>query len=305
MLKNQTSYPFVHLIAVMLTPVLFACSHANTEVVAEDGYEAVAGENLAQLSEPEVMDGFNAPPAPEVIHEAITQPQKPPATKSARRVVLAPSIEAKPLAREVATQTPVVSGTLASELEPKTVVREGEVLNRYYFVRAGDTAEGLSKLFYGSPERATELTKWNGAEEKWSTGQVIYYRSGERAQDPSLLSYYFEAGIPTESVQLKAGETLESIAMEKLGSEKSWREIAAVNGLHDGTLLKEGATIQFYAPSFEAAKGAKQEPQMASAQIASFITHNPLLIACTFVALTLLFGFLFFQRRRYRSRFDF
>lgn len=317
MLKTQTHYPFVHVIAVLLAPLMFACSHANTELASTDGYQAVAVENNA-LVQPEVMDGFNTAPVPvEVTQEEISQAQKRVVkSKATHRKIVSPftavkeTVKApmKEVVREVATETPVVSAPVAAaDLSNRTVVREGDVLNRYYFIRSGDTAESLAKLFYGSTEEASDLVKWNGPEAKWTTGQVVYYRSGDSAQDPSLLSYYFEAGIPTESITLKAGQTLESIAKEKLGSEKSWREIAAVNGLHEGDLLKEGTLVQYYSPSLDvkSLKGAKEQPKTASTDLAGFFTHNPLLVACTFVALVLFFGFLFVQRRRYRSRFDF
>lgn len=322
---TKTKYPFIHMIAVLLTPMIFACAHATTEE-SLDGYGGTT--NLNPNAEATVVEGGLTEPQAvtsipleagiaEATDKEVAAAQK--AVVKDRRTharIQTPFVRPAKTARKVLKRVVVAAAPTAMVESPnQTVTRNGSTLNRYYFTRSGDTPEKLSKLFYGDENRAAELVEWNGAASEWEAGKLIYFRSAKTPDDTTLLSYYFEAGVPTESVTLAAGQNLMSIAKERYGSGDSWREIAVLNGLRKGAGPEAGATLKVYPSSLtkeEAVplvaqmdpKSAK-EAKMASAQIASFIQNNPLIVACTFVALVLLGAFLYMQRKRYRSRFDF
>ena len=153
---------------LLSTPLFFACAHASLESKLEeetayqDNNPALSEENQAEFEEED-------------------------ATEVAEVKELAPALESEPapsapLARKTA-------GSLVPAPLSQAIHRNGLVLNRYYFLRAGDKAEALSKLFYGTSDRAAELAEWNGAALQGKPGTVIYYRSSVQPADTSLLSY--------------------------------------------------------------------------------------------------------------------
>lgn len=313
---KKTKYPFIHMIAVLLTPMIFACAHATTDE-SLDGYGGTTGVDGA-LTEPQAVASFSLEAGiAEATDKEVAAAQKSVVKdRKTHARIQTPFVRPVKAARKVLEKVVVAAAPVAMvEFPNATVTRNGSTLNRYYFARRGDTPEKLSKLFYGDENRAAELVEWNGAASEWEAGKLIYFRSGKSPEDTTLLSYYFEAGVQAEAVTLAAGQNLMSLANERFGSADSWREIAVLNGLRKGAGPEAGATLKVYPSELvkeEAAplvaqmepKAAK-EPKMASAQIASFIQHNPLIVACTFVALVLLGAFLYMQRKRYRSRFDF
>ncbi len=321
---KKTKYPFIHMIAVLLTPMIFACAHATTEE-SLDGYggntslSPNAETTVAEggLTEPQAVTSISIEAGiPEATDKEVAAAQKQVVkNRKTHARIQHPFTPPVKVTRKAVEKPVVVAAGALVDSPNATVIRNGSTLNRYYFIRGGDTPEKLSKLFYGDENRAAELVEWNGPATEWEAGKVVYFRSGKSPDDSTLLSYYFEAGVPAETITLAAGQNLMSLANERYGSADSWREIAVLNGLRKGAGPEAGATLKVY-PS-ELAKEevvplvaqmepkAAKEPKMASAQIASFIQHNPLIVACTFVALVLLGAFLYMQRKRYRSRFDF
>lgn len=305
---RTTKYPFVHVIAVLVSPLFFACAHATKEE-ALDGYvEAMTGN-------PALMDPVTAAEVTQLPVEqsetkllAAARKAKPSqrAKKSAPKIVeFAPKPEAVP--------APIITPVVPSPgFVPTGVVQKsGANLNRYYFVRAGDGPETLSQLLYGDKEHAKKLVEWNGAPLTWEPGKVLYYQSALDPLDPSVVSYYSEANTRVDEIALGDGEDLKVLAARLYGSPDSWREIATLNATSSATGLSKGARVKVYAlPATEreiaqAPVAAEKDPKLASAQVASFIQHNPLIVACSLVAFVLLGAYLFMQRRRYRSRFDF
>lgn len=308
-MAKKRAFALSHWVALAITPVIFACAHATTEEVV-DGYADSGGMGPA-LTEP-ALAGFSlGEEAPQAEAKKIAAAQKAiNKSRSKHKKIGSPFTAPKIAATRVRKEPP--------EPTPQLVVRNGSALNRYYFVRSGDTPEALSKLFYGSSDRAAELVEWNGPAASWEAGKTLYYRSSKDAADTKLVSYYTEAGVVADEVSLLPGDTLRTFASQRYGSASSWKEIAALNGLREGMTPAPGLPFKAYPVKLmpDAPKSVREVAQMrpkaakkadaelASASIASFVHHNPLIVACSVVALVLFAVFFYSQRRRYR-RFDF
>jgi hypothetical protein len=128
---------------------------------------------------------------------------------------------------------------------------KGDLLNRFYFTRRGDTAASVSALIYGTPDHAKDLSKWNrGA---WTPGKLVFYKSPTQSDDGQMRSFFQERNIAPEDYTVQAGDWLSKIALMKLGSKKSWKEIAVVNGLTSGNSLEVGKRIAIYPKDLSAA----------------------------------------------------
>lgn len=138
----------------------------------------------------------------------------------------------------------VVHETHAPHIPGRALSRNGVRLNRFYFVRKGDTTKSVSSLLYGTPSRAAELSKWNAG--KWAPGKLVYYQSPSDPKDRKMRSFYQERSVPVEEYTTKASDTLFSIAKKKLGSRSSWKEIAVVNGLDLPESLEKGQKLALY-----------------------------------------------------------
>ncbi|MFM8313849.1 MAG: LysM peptidoglycan-binding domain-containing protein, partial [Deltaproteobacteria bacterium] len=126
----------------------------------------------------------------------------------------------------------------------KAIKRKGAKLNRFYFVRKGDSPKKVASLIYGSPKQASKLIQWNG--KNWTPGKIIYYASVQKPKDPKMDSFYKENGVAAEEYSVGSGEWLSKIAMKKLGSPKSWTEIAIINGIKKPKALEVGQKIAIY-----------------------------------------------------------
>lgn len=306
----------VSTIAILaLAPLLFACAHATMDEGA-DGYSAVESEESPALIDPETVAAMELEQAAETSPQQVASAQKSVTKKGKTHKKISDPFVAPTVVTRAVTSAP------SSQEGPQSVVtRNGSTLNRYYFLRAGDTPESLSKMFYGAPDRAAELVEWNGPAVNWQPGGVVYFRSGTHPSDETLISFYTEAKIDSETVILSNGESLQTLADKRYGSSHSWKEIAVLNGLKAGAQPSAGTSLKVYpfplvnsAPSVvaqmqtEATKTVplvKEERLASTTSLSSFIHHNPLLVACSSVVLVLFTVFFFMQRRRYRSRFDF
>jgi hypothetical protein len=175
--------------------------------------------------------------------------------------VVPPTMTQAKATQVVEAKTP--AGTpVVSKPKPKHLVAKSN-LNRYYFLRNGDTPEFLSKLFYGAPTQAEKLVSWNKPREAWQPGKLIYYQSPVHPHDRKMLSFYGEKQLAAEEYVTKPGDSLAKIAEEKYGSSLSAREIAAVNNLHEGP-LPLNKTLHLY-PSM-LAQDAAVKPQAPTAK---------------------------------------
>jgi hypothetical protein len=136
------------------------------------------------------------------------------------------------------------AGFRVPKIPAKAITKNGVKLNRFYFVRRGDTPKKVSQLIYETPKKADKLVKWNG--KAWTPGKVIYYSSAEKPKDSKMDSFYKEKGISFEEYTVSKGDWLSKIALKKLGSPKSWVEIAVVNDIKSPKSLEVGQKIAIY-----------------------------------------------------------
>lgn len=238
---------------------LFAATDSN----AEPNFEELAGTTptdsaaLAVPTEPSTLD-----PASQGDPLAATSVSPEPA----------PMADAQAFSDEssfAATPKPRTSVASAPKIPGRALTRGGKTLNRYYFLRQGDTAKSVSNLIYGNPGQTANLKKANKG--SWTPGKVVYYTSALQADDAQMVSFYEEHNLTAENYTVRKGETMSSIAKAKLGHRMSWKEIAVTNGLTSPNNLDRGQQIRIYtdlrpaAPPVEMAQAPVQEtiPQAA------------------------------------------
>jgi len=125
----------------------------------------------------------------------------------------------------------------------KAVVRGGVSLNRFYFVRAGDTRASVAELLYGDKKRAAEMARWNTG---FRPGKPIYYQSASNATDDQMRSFYQERNVPGEEYAVRSGDWLSKIAQSRFRSPWSWTEIAVTNGIDRPERIARGTKIALY-----------------------------------------------------------
>ena len=139
---------------------------------------------------------------------------------------------------------PVLAPTITyrtPRIPREAIKRKEGLLNRFYFVRAGDTPESVSNLIYGSPDKGHQF--WVSKGMKWAPGRLVYYSSPKNPNDLQMVSFYKEEQIAGKSIQVKRGHWLSKIAKKYLGSPKSWTEIAVMNRVVDPLDLKVGQKL--------------------------------------------------------------
>lgn len=171
-----------------------------------------------------------------------------------------------PAPEKVKSTTPAV---------PNGVVKKGnQALNRYYFLRHGDTPASLSQLFYGNGSHEAELVKWNGKASSWKVGSMIFYISADQPDDTQLDSFYNEQGVAAESYTVKAGDQLSSIAQGKYGSFRSWKEIAINNKLENPDVIAPGQTLMLMPLAFTSAHEKSPETAKLDSQAAPVAAND-------------------------------
>jgi hypothetical protein len=145
------------------------------------------------------------------------------------------------------------------KIPQNAVTRKGDKLNRFYFVRQGDTPQSLSQLFYGSEDHASHLKKWNGG--SWTAGRIVYYSSPIEATDSQMHSFYQERNVTPEEYTVERGDWLSKVAQKKLGSHGSWKEIAVINDMSKPDALEVGQKLAMYPKDLSGFGGAPQVAQ--------------------------------------------
>lgn len=136
------------------------------------------------------------------------------------------------------------AGAVAPSIPDRAVTRKGKSLNRYYFLRQGDTSKSVSELIYGDASHSADLKKWNKG--RWTPGKVIYYSSPTQPDDAQMVSLYDERSLQADQYTVGKGESMSGIAKKTLGNLSSWKELAVVNGLSSPDTLRRGQTIKYY-----------------------------------------------------------
>lgn len=142
---------------------------------------------------------------------------------------------------------------------PATAITKGNAsLNRFYFLRKGDTPASVAKLLYGNAVRAKDLREWNSG--TWRPGKGVYYASPFQPDDTEMRSFYQERQVPADTYTVKRGEWLSKIATQKLGHPASWKEIAIVNGLSGANDIKRNKRLAIYPRNLKPYMFSTQEP---------------------------------------------
>ncbi len=131
------------------------------------------------------------------------------------------------------------------KIPAKPIVKNGTSLNRFYFVRRGDTPASVAQMIYGSESHASDLKKWNPASQ-WSPGQIVFYSSPVNPKDNQIGSFYRENGVEAEEYTVGKGDWISKVAFKKLGSPESWKEIAVINGMSRPDKIEVGQRIAIY-----------------------------------------------------------
>jgi hypothetical protein len=217
---------------------------------SESAAAVTSNENAASAPDTVSADGTNNDTA-----NSTTMAPAPLVDPVAPAPVPAPPSASKPadVAAPAATAAAPAPAPVAASTQPKAApkklahaTRTAPNLNRYYFLRNGDTPEFLSKLFYGSPAKADKLVQWNKPRESWQPGKLIYYQSAEQPHQHKMLSFYDEKAVPSEDYVTKPGDSLAKFAQERYGSSLSAREIAAANDLQKDAPLALNRTLHLY-----------------------------------------------------------
>lgn len=187
-----------------------------------------ASELLAQITVPS-PDAMTAAPSE----------MPAPAAEPAKKVSSAPKSARK-------------SSKASSSLPKDSMWKKGHTMNRFYFLRSGDTAEKVADMIYGDKTKAEELANWNPG--TWTAGKVIVYESAVTPNDTEMKSFYEERELPTQAYTVKKGEKLASIAQAVYGDKQSWSEIAAFNNLPKNAKLAEGTVINLFPAAIPAAE---------------------------------------------------
>jgi len=133
----------------------------------------------------------------------------------------------------------------APTIPPRAVERNGSQLNRYHFVRQGDSASSLARLIYGDDSRSAELLAWNEGTQV-AAGNVFYYSSPSEPNDPKMRSFFQERGVVPGDYRVQTGDWLSKIANREYGSFQSWKEIATLNGFSRPDQVTAGKVLSLY-----------------------------------------------------------
>lgn len=203
------------------------------------------------------LSEFDIPKTSETTETTLDIPSAPPASEEVASVSdsTTPSentleqtspISSEETSKSVSHSTGHVARARTPRIPGRAVKRKGTLLNRFYFVRAGDKATKVSELLYGSGDRAGSLMRWNGQDSKWTPGDILYYASATDAADTQMKSFYQERSVTPEEVTVQPGQWLSQIAKAQLGHPGSWKEIAVVNGLASPDAIEKGQKLAVY-----------------------------------------------------------
>jgi LPXTG-motif cell wall-anchored protein len=132
------------------------------------------------------------------------------------------------------------------KIESAPIHREGILLNAVYIARPGDNYKKISKMIYGSEDKAKELKKVNPSV-KPRVGDKIYYNSPVRpADDTKMMTYYEDAGLVPDVYVAQEGDNLKKVSKKLLGHKDAWKEIWATNMIDSKDALPAGTELRYW-----------------------------------------------------------
>jgi LysM domain len=163
--------------------------------------------------------------------------------------------------------------TIVPQIPGSAKEQDKTLLNRFYFARKGDTAESVSQLVYGTPDKANLLTQWNPG--SWTPGTLLFYNSASAPEDHKMLALYQENSVTPEEYVVQRRDWLSKIAAKKLGDSGSWKEIAAVNGVDRPDSIEVGQKLVIYSGDLHgtATPPQPQQPVQPPPQMADASKH--------------------------------
>jgi hypothetical protein len=156
------------------------------------------------------------------------------------------------------------------KIESAPITREGILLNAVYVARPGDNYKKISKMIYGSEDKAKELKKVNPSV-KPKVGDKVYYNSAVRpADDTKMLTYYEDAGLVPDVYIAKEGDDLKKVSKELLGHKDAWKEVWATNMIESKDILEAGTELRYWksAPAPVAEVAAAPAPDAPKSDLA-------------------------------------
>ncbi len=141
---------------------------------------------------------------------------------------------------------------------PAPVLADGDV-----HVKPGDTLTAIALAHYGDARYAAAIAAYNGlaSTEKITSGQVL--RLPDRAALNAAVTP--ASGSSAETVRVRPGDTLSSLALSRYGDAARAAAIAAANGLRDPSHIEAGQTLVLPPDP-----GAKRPVPLAQAGVATW-----------------------------------
>lgn len=152
--------------------------------------------------------------------------------------------------------------------------KQGKTLvNAYYIVRDGDTAESISQKVFASTDHVKELCRVNAYNcgRGLKAGDKMYYNSPQRPNDDTVVkSFYEDAGVQPQFYTAKQGDNIRRVGKDILGHDRSWMELWATNEVDSKGDLDEGTQLRYWPTSEIAAPAlAANEPPPAPVEDAA------------------------------------
>jgi len=241
---------------------LVASELKKTEPEAKDDF-SFPSEKLSQKAEPSEFAAEFADEAEfEESLEAPNNNKEASSSESASAAIPLPDAEDE--VSETIEETPkpqlrTNSIGKAPQVPSNAFMKKGARLNRFYFVRKGDSAKKVSRLIYGNASQSKSLVSWNGS--SWNPGKMLFYSSPQNPEDEKMQSFYQESQVTPEEYKVKKGDWLSLIAKRKLGDVRSWKELSVVNGIESPNALEAGQVLAIYPKNLN----SKKAPAVAEA----------------------------------------
>lgn len=134
------------------------------------------------------------------------------------------------------------------KVESAPFERGGDLLNRVYIAREGDTLQSIGEKVLGG-DHTKEMKKWNPyyASRKLKVGDKIYYKSAKSPDDTNMLTYYEDNGVAASSYISQEGESIRELGKKLLGNSRSWMELYATNpAIESKGELPAGTEIRYW-----------------------------------------------------------
>ncbi len=194
------------------------------------------------VPEPAATSGWDQASAPASTESAVASNAAAPAKKKKKSASASVSKHQTASTQMKATKTASIPKIPDEAFQKKGV----GTVNRFYFLRQGDTPESVSQLLFGNESKAQDVVTSLGGAKAWKTGALLYYQSPLAPTDERMTSFYQESAQPPDYHKIRAGESLRDVAKEYLGAPESWREIAMMNGIKNADHPDAGTELVLF-----------------------------------------------------------